>query len=257
MSHTLALGGRDPCDVGDNRFRNVTANKVGCLFLSGPADLTDHHNGLCSRVFLEQPQNIYKMRPRDRIATNANAGRLAVAHIGRLLDRFISQCARARDDTDLTGQVNRRRHDADFAFTGRNHTGAVGADQPHTQLVTLDLGIQHIQRWHAFSDADNQFDAGVCRLKNRILAKRSGHIDDRRIGGRLRNRLRDGIEYRQTKVSLSALPGGHTTDHFGAVGDRLFGVERALRTGEALTNHASLGINQNTHAAPPAAATTF
>src|SRR5438067_1134276 len=71
-------------------------------------------------------------------------------------------------------------------------------------------------------------------------------------------RLVNGVEHRQVEVLGAALPGRDAADHPGAVGDRLLGVEGALRAGEALADHGRRGIDEDRHyAASFAAATTL
>ena len=49
-----------------------------------------------------------------------------------------------------------------------------------------------------------------------------------------------GVENRQVEVGGATFAGRHAADHLGAIGDGLFGVEGALRAGEALTD--DLGV---------------
>src|SRR5947209_19496864 len=56
----------------------------------------------------------------------------------------------------------------------------------------------------------------------------------------------------------AAFSWGHAADHLGAVGDRLLGMEGALRAGKALVDHRGLGIDEDRHqAASLTAWTTF
>ena len=45
----------------------------------------------------------------------------------------------------------------------------------------------------------------------------------------------------------AALAGGDTADHLGAIGDGLLGMERALRAGEALTDHFGIFVYEDCH----------
>ena len=47
-------------------------------------------------------------------------------------------------------------------------------------------------------------------------------------------RLVHGVEHRQVEMAGAAFARRDAADHFGAVGDRLLGMEGALRAGEAL-----------------------
>ena len=50
---------------------------------------------------------------------------------------------------------------------------------------------------------------------------------------------------RQAKVQAAAFAGGDAADHLRAVGDGLFGVEGALRAGEALADQAGAGVDEH------------
>jgi hypothetical protein len=56
------------------------------------------------------------------------------------------------------------------------------------------------------------------------------------------------VEHRQVQVGGAALAGRHAADHLRAIGDGLFGMERALRAGEALTDHLGIFVDENGHA---------
>ena len=72
----------------------------------------------------------------DRIAADADAGGLAEAHRRGLRHRLIGERAGARDDADRAALMDMAGHDADLAFAGRDHAGAVGADQPRLRAAT-------------------------------------------------------------------------------------------------------------------------
>ncbi len=59
----------------------------------------------------------------------------------------------------------------------------------------------------------------------------------------------DGVEHRQAEMGRAAFAGRDAADHLGPVGDRLLGVEGALRAGEALADHARLRADENGHEA--------
>src|SRR5690606_28387560 len=136
------------------------------------------------------------------------------------------------------------------------HAWAVRSDQTHAQLVTLDLHVQHVEGRNAFGDTDDQLDTSECRFQDRILTEGSRHIDDRGIGARGFNRFAHGVENRQAQVGLTALAGGHATNHLGAVGNGLFRVEGPLAAGETLADDLGVLVDQNAHCLPPAALTT-
>ena len=257
MAHALSFGGRYAGDVGDHRLGHIGADKLRCFFLGRATDLADHHDRLGAGVFLKQTQNIDKARPRNRVAADADAGRLAVTHVSGLLDRLVGQRTGARHDAHLTRQMNIRRHDADLALPRRDHAGAVGPDQPDTQLIAFDLRVEHVECRHTLGDTNDQLNARAGRLKNGVFARGRRDVDHRGLRLGLGNGLSHRIEHRQVEVCLPTLSGGHTADHHGAVSDRLLRMESTLRASESLADHAGVLIDQDTHDAPPAAATTF
>ena len=153
--------------------------------------------------------------------------------------------------------MNIRRHDADLALTGRDNTRAIGPNQPDTQLIAFDLCLEHIERRDALGDTDDEFNACIGRLKDRVFTKGRGDIDHGGLRLGFRNSLGHGIEHWQIQVRLTSLAGGHAANHLGTVRDRLLRMESALRAGETLADYTGILIDQDTHDAPPAAATTF
>ena len=53
------------------------------------------------RVVVEELEHVDEVHAVDRIAADADAGRLADAERGELTDRFVGERARARDDADV------------------------------------------------------------------------------------------------------------------------------------------------------------
>ncbi len=148
------------------------------------------------------------------------------------------------------------RLNANLALTRRDHTRAVRPDQAHTQLVALDLNLEHIQCRNAFGDADDELDPTESRFEDRVLAERRRHVDHRGVSTGGLNGLPNGIEYRQTEVHGAALARRDAADHLRAVGNGLLGVEGTLRAGEALANDLGVLVDQYAHYLPSAALTT-
>src|SRR5690606_16844274 len=67
----------------------------------------------------------------------------------------------------------------------------------------------------------------------------------------------NGVEDRQAQVLRAALAGRHAAHHLRAVGNRLFGVQRALRAGNSLADDPGVLVDQYAHGsqAPLTAAT--
>ncbi len=211
-----------------------------CSFLVTTADFADHDDGFGFRVGLEQLQALDEIHAANRITTDTDTSGLSQTQRRSLMHGFIGQRSRTRNDTDLAAQVDAAGHDADLALVRRDDARAIRTDHAHAVGLQGRLDVQHVQHRDAFGDTDDQFNAGICRLKYRIRCKSRRHVDHRGIGPGLVDGFAHGIEYRQAQVNLATLARRHATDHFRAIGQRLLGMESTLLAGEALTEH--LGI---------------
>ncbi len=99
-------------------FVTCFVDVLGRLLLRVAADLADHQDRLGLRVVLEQLQHVDVVRADDRVAADADAGRLAEAEVGELPDGLVGQRAGAADDADVPGRrlVDVAGHDADLAL---------------------------------------------------------------------------------------------------------------------------------------------
>lgn len=79
----------------------------------------------------------------------------------------------------------------------------------------------HVLLGNALGDGDNQGDLGFNGLQDSTGSHGWGDIDDRGIGLDLTGSISDGVENRETQVGLTALLGRDTSDHVGAVLNRL------------------------------------
>src|SRR5690606_22373716 len=116
----------------------------------------------------------------------------------------------------------------------------------------------HVGDRNALGDADDQRNARVDRLADRIGGARRRHIDDARVAAGPGDRFRDGVEHRQAEMRLAALARRGAADHPGAVFDRLLGMEAAVLAGEALADDLGVPVDEDGHyLAPLMAATIF
>ena len=124
----LAPGGRgDAGDVGDDGLGHLRRDELGRLLLRGAADLADHHHGLGLGVGLERRQAVDEVRAGHRVAADADAGGLADALLGQLVQRLVGERARARHDPDRpAGQGDVARGDADVALAREMMPGQFG-----------------------------------------------------------------------------------------------------------------------------------
>ncbi len=135
------------------------------------------------------------------------------------------------------------RHNTDLTFSRSDNTRTVRSDQANAQLVTLNFRIQHIQCRNTFSNTNDQLNAGISGFKDRVFTERSWYVNNRSFSTGCSNRVFNGIEYRQTQVFSTTFTRSYTTNHFGAVCNRLFRVESTLSTGKALADHFGVFID--------------
>ena len=139
------------------------------------------------------------------------------------------------------------RHDADLAFAGGDHAGTVGADESRLRPAKRALHLHHVEHRNAFGDADDERDFRVDRFENRVRCERRRHIDHARGAIRRGFRFAHRVEHGEPEMHHAAFAGRGAADHFRAVGDRLFGMKRALVAGETLADHARVLVDKNGH----------
>src|SRR5690606_9495623 len=248
VAHALALGRGRAGDEADHRLGHVLGDVLGRLFLGGAADLADHDDALGLLVRLEQLQAVDEVEAVDRVAADPDHGGLAEARVGGLLHGLVGQRARARHDRDLARHVDVARHDPDLALARGDDARAVRPDQDHVLVAGQRvLDPQHVEHRDALGDRDDDLDAGVCGLEDRVGGVGRRHVDDRGVGAGLLDHVGDGVEHGQAEVLGAALARGHAADDPGAVLDHLLGVEGALGAGEALDDDLGVLVDQNAH----------
>src|SRR5690606_23587833 len=258
VAHPLARRRRDPRDVRDDRLLHMRRNVLRRGLLVRAADLTDHHDTARRGVRLEKLEAIDEIHAADRVAADADARRLPEPARRRLPDRLVRQRARPRHDADRARLVDRARHDAELALARRDDAGAVRPDQPAIGVIRQHrLHAHHVEHRHALGDADDQLDAGVRRLEDRVRGERRRHVDHARRRARLALGLRDRVIDRQPQMLAAAASRRDAGDDFRAVLEALLGVERALTPRKPLRDDLRLLADEDAHAAPPASATTF
>src|SRR5882724_1692986 len=129
MAHSLAWRSSGPCDVGNHRLADVLANEFRAGLFVRPADLADHNDAFRLRIVFEACKHVDKIHAAYRIAADADARALTQADIRGLEDGLVRERAGTRDDADLAFLMNEARHDADFAFAGRDDAGTIWTDE--------------------------------------------------------------------------------------------------------------------------------
>ncbi len=72
-------------------FLQFVLDPLRSFLFRGAADLADQNHGIRLRIVVEKFHRIEMRHPVDRIASDADAGGLAVAARGELPDRFVGQ----------------------------------------------------------------------------------------------------------------------------------------------------------------------
>ena len=96
-------------DESDYRLFHPRLHIFRRSFFGIAADFADHHDDFGLRILVKQFERVQEIRADDRIAADANGGRLPDAARGKLIHRFVSQSARARNDSHRAFAMNARR----------------------------------------------------------------------------------------------------------------------------------------------------
>ena len=144
------------------------------LFLGRAADLAHHQDGLGRRVGLEQSSS----RSMNDVPTIGSPPRPTHVdwpspRLRQLPDGLVGQRAAAAHHADRAFLVNVAGHDADLALLGRDHAGAVRADEPR-----LCCGARLRRRGPCRAPgtpsvmATTRLDAGVDRFQDGVGGER-------------------------------------------------------------------------------------
>ena len=254
---THALAGRRglAADERGDRLLDVVLDELRGALLGVAADLADHEDRRRARILVEPLQRVDEVGALDRIAADADRGRLAEAERGELVDDLVRQRAGARHDADAARLVDVARHDADLALAGRDHAGAVRADQHDVRVVALEhvLDADHVAHRDALGDRDD---------RARCPRPRPRGSSRRRTAAARRSTVAFAPRCRTASSTVSnigtcsrpatfaaALAGRDAGDDVRAVLDHLLGVERAGRAGHALDDEPRVVSDEDAHLA--------
>ena len=134
-----------------------------------------------------------------------------------------------------------------LALPGREDAGAVGPHQARPAAAQVVVDAQLVVRGDALRDRDDQLDAGVLGLEDRVGGEARRHEDHRRVGAGLGHRGVEGVEDRDAVHVLAALAGRNARDDLGAVVAVAKRVERALAPGDAGDAEARVGVDEDGH----------
>jgi len=168
----------------------------------------------------------------DRIAADADAGRLAQARAGgELPDGLVGQRAGPADEADRPRRVDVAGHDADLALARRDDARTFGPMRrdglPVRNFFTRAMsstGMPSVMATMTEMPRVGCFEDGVSRAGRR-------DEDHRGVGPRLADGLLHGVEQREAVLLGAALAGLDRADDVRAVLPALLGVERACLPG--------------------------
>lgn len=97
-------------------YRIELRQVISSLLLSHTADLSNQDDAFRFRILEEHIEAINEVGAIERITANADAQRLAQAHLRGLVHSLIGEGARSGDDANLATLVNMAGHNSDFAL---------------------------------------------------------------------------------------------------------------------------------------------
>src|SRR5262245_15436911 len=255
VAHVLARRRLEAGDVGDDRRRHARRDVVGGLLLLAAADLADHDHEVGVRVGLEARQDVDEATSHHRVAADPDDSALPDPEQPELLGDLVRQRAAAADDADPAGLEDLGGHDAHGRAAGADDPGAVGADQGLVAALELGVDAEHVVGRDALGDADDQVDAAVEPLQDRVGREARRHEDHGGVRGCRLDRVVDGVEDRDGIDRMAGLAGGHAGDDLGAVGLVAGRVEAAFAARDALDDQPGRRVDEDAHAGAPASST--
>ena len=165
--------------------------------------------------------------------------RVAEAELGQLVADLVGQRPRARDEADRALAEDLGRDDPRVRLAGREHAGAVRADQRHAARAQVRGEAEHVVRRDVLGDADRGRDAGVGRLVDGVGREARRDEDERRVRAGRGDGGGDRVEHRDAVDVLAALSRRDAGDDVRAVVAVAQAEEAALAAGQALDERAA------------------
>src|SRR5262245_3608128 len=255
VTHLLPRRRLEAGDVADDRGRHSGGDEVGRLLLLAPADLTDHHDEVRLGVRLEAAEDVDERAADHRVAPDPHDAALTDAALRERLGDLVGQGPAAADQPDPAGLEDLRRHDADGRLPGADDARAVRADEGLVPAPEMGVDPHHVVCRNALRDADDEVDAALDRLVERVGGEAGRDEDHRGVRVGLADRVGDRVEDRDAVDALPGLARRHARDDVRAVRLVARGVEGALAPRDALDHEARAAVDEDAHAASFARAT--
>src|SRR6476619_4173168 len=113
MTHGLSGRSREACDVGEDGLRHVLPDIASRLLLFVTADLPDKDDQLRLRIRFEPLEDVDERRADDRVATDADDGRVSKSQPRELVADLIRERPRSRNEADRARGEDLCRDDSD------------------------------------------------------------------------------------------------------------------------------------------------
>ncbi len=243
VAHLAALGGGLSGDEADNGLRAVPFYIMRCFGLHAAADFTDHDDAVGIGVVHQHLHSLLSGGAHDGVAADADAGALAHARLGHLVNGLIGERARAAHDADAAGIVDEARHDAALGLAGCDDAGAIWPHEAAFGFVfEVGFHLHHVLHGDALGDADDDFDSRIGSLHDGVGCEWRWYEDDGNIRPAELHGVGDGIVNGLVQMAGATLAGRNATDEVGAVFKHLCCVEGAFFASETLDDDAGVFV---------------
>ena len=208
VTHSPSRRSRNAGDEADDGLVGgvVGPQKVGRVFFRATTNLSNHDDSIRLAVLQKDLQAVYEVGSREGITADANHERLTEASLGGLIDGFVGEGTRTRDDADAATLVDEARHDANLALARCDDARAVGTDHPSFALsLEYVCDADHVVLGDAFCDADDERYLGLNGFLDAFCGEWWRDEDGGCIGSCLLHGIADAREYGLAQMLLSGL----------------------------------------------------
>ena len=216
------------------------------FFFGRAANFADQNHRVRVGIGFEKFHRIEMRHAVDRIATDADAGRLSVTARRQLPDRFVGQRAGTRNHADISRLVNVTRHDPDLARAGCDDARAIRTDQPRFFSGHLRFHAHHVHDRNSFCDANHEFHTGIDRFENSIRRACCGNENHRDVAVRFLSRFPNRVEHRDLAVEhLAAFSGRDSSNNVCSVLHALPRMKSTGAAGDPLNEQSRVLVDEN------------
>ena len=217
-------------------FLNSRLMKSAASSSAVPTDFADHDDGVGVGIRREETQCVDVARANQRIAADADAGRLPHPLPGELMNGFVGERAALGDDPDAAFLADVTRNNSSLRLACGNDAGAVRPNETRGLALHEGHRPQHVDGGDPLCNAHRKGDTRIDGLHHRVGGKRGRHEDDGGIRTGLAHGVVHAVEDRPPLVGRATFAWRDAADDGRAVRRGLLGMERSLTTGEPLND---------------------